>query len=92
VQRSRGQFDEHVVREQQASWPPHGREIGQRQRLFEDAVIDEDVSRDDQIEAFFVTRRREPFQHDVQVADVEGGHHFLADACDAHVDARWRRQ
>ena len=30
VQRSRRQFDEHVVREQQASWPQHRREIGQR--------------------------------------------------------------
>jgi len=56
AQRSRRQFDEHVVREQQASWPQHGREIGQRQRLFEDAVIDEDVSRDDQIATAYLTR------------------------------------
>jgi hypothetical protein len=67
----RRQLDEDVVREKEAPWAQHRGDVGERKRLFEYTVVDEDVGRDEQIEAFVVGQRRKSFEHDVQVARID---------------------
>jgi len=86
VQRGCRQLDEDIVREQEAAWSQHRRDVGERQRLLENAVVNEDVGRNDQIETFIVGQRREPFEHDVQVARIDGRNHVGSDADRANLD------
>jgi hypothetical protein len=52
LDRAIGQFEDAIVRQEEASGSKHLRNIGRCQQLVEDVVADKDVGREDQVERF----------------------------------------